>query len=405
MKNATPPLNVVSAEGCTLTLADGRKLIDGIASWWTACHGYRHPHIVTSVTAQINKLPHIMLGGLVHEQAERLAARLVRLLPGDLDHVFFSDSGSVAVEVALKMAVQYWLNRGEKNRRKFISFKNGYHGDTFAAMSVSDPVEGMHALFGDVLSRQHVLPLPDTRENQEIFLKTLLQHRNEIAAVIIEPLAQGAGGMRFHAPEILSFLRRSCDKNNVLLVFDEIMTGFRRLGPLFACEEADVMPDIITLGKALSAGTLPLAVTVAHRHVFEAFLSDDPKAAFMHGPTFMGNALACAAANASLDIFEREPRQIQVQQIEKTLRAGLEPCRKLQNVIDVRAKGAIGVIEFNQPTERDWLQSLLIDAGVWARPFGNILYLAPPFTVSNAELSTLIEAINKAAHAFAKRHS
>ena len=293
-------------------LADGRELIDGIASWWTACHGYNHPHIREAVARQLATMPHVMFGGLAHEQALTLARRLAALLPGDLDRVFFSDSGSVSVEVALKMAVQYWINRGVRGRTQFVAFKGGYHGDTTGAMAVCDPDDGMHALFAGLLPQQIIVDLPDTDERAAALDALLAERADTIAGIIVEPLVQGAGGMLFHDAATLKRLRALADKYDLLLIFDEIFTGFGRTGAMFACDAAGVTPDIVTLSKALTGGTLPLAATIATRKVFDAFWSDDPKAALMHGPTFMANALACAAANASLDLFEREPRLQQV---------------------------------------------------------------------------------------------
>ena len=304
MKHAAMPLAVASAEGVRLKLVDGRELIDGVSSWWTQCHGYNHPHIRAAVAGQLEKLPHVMLGGLANEQALTLVKRLAGLLPGDLDHVFLSESGSVSVEVAMKMAVQYWLNCGKEGRYRFVSFRFGYHGDTAACMSVCDPEEGMHGQFKGYLSEQIVLDVPRTENQRAAFQTVLKSRRDTIAAVMIEPLVQGAGGMKFHDAETLAFIRKACDAEDHLLILDEIMTGFGRTGSLFACEQARIVPDIVTLSKALSGGTLPLAATVASRRVYAAFLSDSSSTALMHGPTYMGNPLACATANASLDLFE-----------------------------------------------------------------------------------------------------
>jgi adenosylmethionine-8-amino-7-oxononanoate aminotransferase len=393
MATAPAPLQVARTEGVHIELADGRRLIDGCASWWTACHGYNHPHIRSSVEAQLARMPHVMLGGLVHEQVLTLADRLAKLLPGDLDHVFFSESGSVAVEVALKMAVQYWLNRGERRRRKFACFRHAYHGDTFAAMSVCDPEEGMHALFKGVLAEQVVFDVPSSDSERATFDRTLAKRAPELAGLIIEPLVQAAGGMKFHSPETLAHVVATARRHGLLVIFDEIATGFGRTGTMFACEQAHVVPDIMTLSKALTGGTLPLAATVARRHVYEAFLSADSSKALMHGPTFAGNALACAAANASLDLFETEPRLQQVAAIEAQLRAGLERCRALAGVADVRVKGAIGVVELKQAPDLDALRARFVDAGVWVRPFGNVIYLMPALTIGAADLQVLIDAV------------
>src|SRR3954463_4434675 len=318
-KTARMPLPVVRTQGSRIVLADGRELIDGIASWWTACHGYNHPHIRAAAERQLSRLPHVMVGGLVHEPALTLAQRLAALQPGDLDRVFFSDSGSVAVEVAMKMAVQFWLNRGVRTRKKFVSFTGGYHGDTTGAMAVCDPDGGMHALFRGLLPEHFVVDLLQDDESTAAFQRLLESRADEIAGIIVEPLVQGAGGMRFHDAEVLCRVRAAANRHDLLLIFDEIFTGFGRTGSMFACEAAGVVPDIITLSKALTGGTLPLAATIARRKVFDAFWSDDPKHALMHGPTYMANALACAAANASLDLFEREPRLRQVADISAAL--------------------------------------------------------------------------------------
>jgi adenosylmethionine-8-amino-7-oxononanoate aminotransferase len=312
MKTARPPLPVVGTHGSRITLADGRELIDGIASWWTACHGYNHPHIRTAVERQLAVMPHVMFGGLAHEPALTLARRLADLLPGDLERVFFSESGSVAVEVALKMAAQYWLNAGARGKTRFLAFTGGYHGDTTGAMAVCDPADGMHRLFRDLLPQHHIVDLPQDDATIAAFEHCLAAHAHELAGIIVEPLVQGAGGMRFHDAAVLRRLRDAADRHRLLLICDEIFTGFGRTGTMFACEAADVVPDIATLGKALTGGTLPLAATAARRHVFDAFWSDDPAHALMHGPTYMANPLACAAAIASLDLFETEPRLQQV---------------------------------------------------------------------------------------------
>lgn len=405
MKLAPAPIAVVGAEGARLKLADGRELIDGVSSWWTVCHGYNHPHIRDAVAAQLQAVPHVMLGGLATEPTLRLAKRLAGLLPGDLDHVFFSESGSVSVEIAMKMAVQYWINRGQKGRHRFVSFRFGYHGDTLAAMSVCDPEEGMHGLFKGYLPQQIIADVPRTKEQQAAFVRLLRAHRGEVAAVMIEPLVQGAGGMKFHEPEVLRFLRQACDEADCLLILDEIMTGFGRIGPMFACQEAEIVPDIITLSKALTGGTLPLAATVARKHVFEAFLSDDPSKALMHGPTYMGNALACAAANASLDLFEREPRLSQVRAIEAQLRAELEPCRHLTGVVDVRVRGALGVVQLSKAGEGPWFRSRFLQDSVWIRPFGDVVYVAPPFVISSEDLSRLTQAIQRHVSAWSQQRA
>ena len=395
MKTAAAPLPVVSSAGVRLTLADGRELIDGISSWWTACHGYSHPHIRAAVENQLAMLPHVMFAGLVHEPAARLAQRLARLLPGDLERVFFTESGSVAVEVALKIAIQYWRNQGRAEKQRVVYFRHGYHGDTFATMALCDPEEGMHTLFSGSMPDQIMAELPGDETMRRAFDLLLETHGERVAAVIIEPLVQGAGGMQMHDAETLAFVAAACQRHKVLLIADEIMTGFGRTGHMFACEEAGVLPDIVCLSKALTGGTLPLAATVARRHVFEAFLADDPGAALMHGPTYMANALACAAANASLDLFEREPRLAQVAAIEAQLRMELEPCRKLAGVADVRIKGAIGAVELFGAINLDGMRRRFAELGVWVRPFGRVAYLMPPFVIAKADLSVLTGALRQ----------
>jgi adenosylmethionine-8-amino-7-oxononanoate aminotransferase len=395
MKTAPPPLAVTATHGSRIVLADGRELIDGIASWWTACHGYNHPHIRAAVERQLAQMPHVMFGGLVHEPALTLARRLIGLLgPGDFDRVFFSDSGSVAVEVALKMAVQYWRNQG-RGRTRFLAFTGGYHGDTTGAMAVSDPQGSMHAAFRGLLPEQITVDLPVDEASSAAFMATLERYADELAAIIVEPLVQGASGMRFHDGAVLRALRAAADRHDLLLIFDEIFTGFGRTGALFAFQEAGVIPDIITLSKALTGGTLPLAATIAAKNVFEAFWSDDPAQALMHGPTFMANPLACAAANASLDLFEREPRLDQVAKISGALAAGLEPCRKLPGVKDVRVKGAIGVVELDRIENLNALRQRFVAEGVFIRPFGTVVYLTPAFTIAESELVTLTDAVRR----------
>ena len=393
MKTVMPPLAVSHTHGTRIGLADGRELIDGIASWWTACHGYNHPHIRAAVSSQLDLMPHVMFGGLTHKPALRLAERLVKMLPGDLDRVFFSDSGSVAVEVALKMATQYWLNKNVRKRSTFLAFKGGYHGDTIAAMSVSDPAEGMHKLFDGLLPKHFVIDLPSDEKTIAAFDKFLKEHAGELAGIIVEPLVQGAGGMLFHGQEVLQRIRAAADRYMLLLIADEIFTGFGRTGSMFACDSAGIVPDIITLSKALTGGTMALAATVARGKIFDAFWSDDPKHALMHGPTFMANPLACAAANASLDLFDLEPRLAQAMDISEGLEAGLAPSRDIAGVKDVRVKGAIGVVELDRIDDLNALKNRFVEAGVWVRPFNNIVYLTPALTISDEDLNTLTAAI------------
>lgn len=395
MKHVDPPLPVVATDGTRIHLADGRVLIDGIASWWTACHGYNHPHLRAALEAQAARMPHVMFGGLSHEPALTLAARLAKLLPGDLERVFFAESGSVAVEVAMKMAIQYWLNKGERGRSKILSFTGGYHGDTIATMAVCDPEEGMHSLFTGLLPEHFVQPLPRDGGSLAALENFLDRHEGQIAAILVEPLVQGAGGMVFHDASVLRTLRDLADRYSLLLIFDEIFTGFGRTGTMFACQAADVVPDIVTLSKALTGGTLPLSATIARARVFDAFWSDDPMAALMHGPTYMGNALACAVANASLDLFDSHPRMAQVAAINGWLKTGLERCRGLPGVIDVRTLGAIGVVQMDRIGDLRSLKRLLVAEGVWIRPFRDILYLTPAFTATEEDVMRLTGAITR----------
>ncbi|WP_267423426.1 adenosylmethionine--8-amino-7-oxononanoate transaminase [Methylobacterium sp. GC_Met_2] len=393
MRGAAPPLEAVATQGSRIILADGRELVDGIASWWTAVHGYNHPHIAQAVADQLARMPHVMFGGLTHQPAERLAARLAALLPGDLDHVFFSDSGSVAVEVALKMAAQMWLNRGVSGRTQVLAFRGGYHGDTMGAMSVCDPEEGMHRRFGAYLPTQIFCDLPRTAAETEALDAALARHRDTLAAVIVEPLVQGAGGMRMHPPEVLATVADLARRYGLPLIADEIFTGFGRTGTLFACEQAGIVPDILCLSKALTGGTMALAATIARTEVFEAFWSEDPAAALMHGPTFMANPLACAAANASLDLFETEPRLAQAHAIAARFTDGLEILRRMPGVVDVRVLGAIGAVQFAEAPDLAALKARLLARGVWVRPFGDIVYLTPALTIGAADLDRLIEAV------------
>lgn len=395
MKTARPPLPVVATRGSRLILADGRELVDGLASWWTACHGYNHPHIADALRAQVETMPHVMFGGLAHEPAYRLAARLAKRLPGDLDHVFFAESGSVSVEIAMKMALQFQINRGVEGRTKFLAFRGGYHGDTLATMTVCDPEEGMHSLFAGVMPEQVIADLPRDAASEAALDALLTARGHEIAAILIEPLVQGAGGMLLHSPEVLRTLRRLADKHGVLLIFDEIFTGFGRTGTLFAMQAAGIEPDIVTLSKALTGGTLPLSAAVASRKVFEAFWSDDPGAALMHGPTYMANPLACAAANASLDLFEDGSWAANVARVSAALADGLEPCRAGRGVVDIRTLGAIGVVEFDAPVAVGALCARFAELGVWIRPMGKVVYLTPAFNTPDEDLERLTAAIRQ----------
>jgi len=393
MKTMPPPLPVVSTKGCRITLADGRELIDGISSWWSACHGYNHPHILAAIEAQLRIMPHVMFGGLVHEPALMLAKRVAKMT--GLARVFFADSGSVAVEVALKMALQYWRIGGKPNKDRFICFKDGYHGDTLGAMSVSDPEKSLHKAFRNSVIKQYVLELPHDEYGFAEFDSLLQGVCGNVAGLIIEPLVQGAGGMRFHSADMLGEIHRIAKKHNILFIADEIATGFGRTGNMFACEEAGIVPDIMCIGKGLTGGTITLAATLTQDVIFDAFYSDHSDHAFMHGPTYMANPLACAAANASLDLFESEPRLEQVEKIEAQLQEQLEACRHLPHVIDVRVKGAIGVVQMESGFDVYSLRDRFIEQGVWVRPFKDIIYLMPPLSISTEELSILTDSVAK----------
>ncbi len=394
MQTAPAPLKVARTSGCKIILEDGRELIDGISSWWSACHGYNHPHIVEAMEKQLRTMPHVMFAGLVHEQAARLATRLCEITPEGLNKVFFADSGSVAVEIALKMALQYWRNIGKSNKDRFICFRNGYHGDTLGAMSVSDPEKSIHKAFRNSIIKQYVLEIPSDEYSFAEFDSLLSGIHSNIAGLIIEPLVQGAGGMKFHSADTVAEIYRIAKKHNILFIADEIATGFARTGSMFACDEAAVTPDIMCLGKALTGGAITLGATIATDEIFNSFLSDKPEDAFMHGPTFMANPLACSAANASLDLFEREPRLAQVEKIEEQLASQLNDCKGLEGVVDVRVKGAIGVIQVDTSKIDIYaLRPKFVAHGVWLRPFKDVIYLMPPLTISEHDLNALTGAV------------
>jgi adenosylmethionine-8-amino-7-oxononanoate aminotransferase len=398
---AGPLFPVEGARGAMLRLGDGRELVDGMSSWWSAIHGYRHPHIEAAVRAQLERLPHVMFGGLTHEPAVALCERLLAMAPGPLERAFLSDSGSVAVEIAIKLALQYWHARGQPRRQRLLALRGAYHGDTFGAMAVCDPVTGMHTLFSGVLAQHLFAERPrcrfeePCREGDYRELASLLrEHRGELAALIVEPIVQGAGGMWFYAPDYLRRARELCDEHGVLLIADEIATGFGRTGRMFACEHAGVAPDLLCVGKALTGGTMSLAATLASADVCDAIARGEP-GVFMHGPTFMGNPLACAAANASLDLLASEPWRERVAAIEAGLRAGLAPCRELPAVADVRVLGAIGVVELHEPVDMTVVQPAFVEAGVWIRPFGRLVYTMPPYVIERAQLDHLTRAIGQ----------
>jgi adenosylmethionine-8-amino-7-oxononanoate aminotransferase len=397
---ASPLFGVASAFGARLRLEDGRELVDGMSSWWSVIHGYRHPRIEAAVKDQLERLPHVMFGGLTHEPAVRLCERLAERAPGGLERVFLSDSGSVAVEIALKLALQVWQARGRPERRRMLALRGGYHGDTFGAMAVCDPVTGMHGLFAGSLTPQLFAERPARRfgercgpEDLADLERLFAEHQGELAAVIVEPIVQGAGGMWFYSADYLRALRRLCDASGVLLIADEIATGFGRTGRLFACEHAGIAPDILCVGKALTGGTLTLAATLASDEVCRAIAEGEP-GVFMHGPTFMGNALACAAANASLDLLETGAWCEQVAAIEGALQAGLAACRELPAVADVRVLGAIGVVELHEPVDMERVAPAFVERGIWIRPFGRLVYTMPPYVIEAGDLRRLTDGIH-----------
>lgn len=402
-RSGVPPHPVVGASGVRLTLADGRTVIDGMASWWSAIHGYNHPALNAAAAGQLAQMAHVMFGGLTHEPAVRLAELLVRITPGPLTRVFFSDSGSVSVEVAIKMALQHALGTGRPGRRRLLTIRGGYHGDTFAAMSVCDPVNGMHHLFTGVLPQQLFAARPRTRFGDPYDpadaaeLAALLErHRDEIAAVIIEPVVQGAGGMWFYAPEFVAAVRELCDDHGVLLILDEIATGFGRTGALFAAEHAGIAPDIMCLGKAMTGGYVSMAATLCTDAVADGIAAGGERV-LMHGPTFMGNPLAAAISRASIELLLDSPWQERVSAIQRALTVGLAPARGLPGVADVRVLGAIGVIEASDPIDIRRVQDLLLASGVWLRPFGRLLYTMPPYVIDEGDLATLTTAMVEAA--------
>ena len=396
-----PAYEVVSAEGVYLQLADGKRLIDGMSSWWCAIHGYNHPILNTAAKDQIDRMSHVMFGGITHAPAVSLCEKLVDITPQGLNKVFLSDSGSVSVEVAIKMAFQYWISQGQPEKNKLLSLKGGYHGDTFAAMSVTDPVNGMHHIFDQVLPQHYFAPKPEIKFNQKWnntdiaeFKAILATNHQQIAAVILEPIVQGAGGMNFYSPEYLKQVRKLCTQYNVLLIADEIATGFGRTGKLFACEWAGICPDIMCLGKSLTGGYMTLAATLCNDEVSRG-ICDGEAGCFMHGPTFMGNPLACSVANASIDLLLSQDWYANIDRIESVLQQHIQAFSDLDTVAETRVLGAIGVIEMKDPVNLAEIQRQFVEQGIWVRPFGKLVYVMPPFVITNPELELLMKGIYK----------
>ncbi len=393
----TPVVPVESADGVRLKLTDGRELVEGMSSWWAALHGYNHPKLIAAAQEQLATMPHVMFGGITHKPAIELCRRLVEMTPEPLQTVFLADSGSVSVEAAIKMAVQFWHCQGENQRNSLLTIRGGYHGDTFGAMSVCDPVNGMHGLFRGQLMKHIFVERPicrfeDPWDEKYIaeFEQTLKEHHKEMVGVILEPIVQGAGGMYFYSPDYLRRVSELCKEYDVLLILDEIATGFGRTGKMFACEFADIVPDIMTVGKALTGGTMTLAATICTEHVSHTICN---AGVFMHGPTFMGNPLACHVACASLDILATGEWKQQVSRIAHALEEGLAPCREMDSVADVRVLGAIGVIELKEPVDMQTLQPRIVEEGIWVRPFGKLIYAMPPFVMNNEDLAFLCKGL------------
>jgi adenosylmethionine-8-amino-7-oxononanoate aminotransferase len=399
MLNPSPVFAVASAEGVTLTLETGEKLIDGMSSWWTCIHGYNHPVLNQAVTDQLKKMSHVMFGGLTHRPAVELAKKLIDLTADNLQHVFFADSGSVAVEVSIKMALQYWVAQGKAEKHKLLTVRNGYHGDTFGAMSVCDPVNGMHEMFTHRLAENIFVEAPNCKPEDDWKIETiapfeqaLVKNKQQIAAVILEPIVQNAGGMRIYCAEYLRQVSRLCKQHHVLLILDEIATGFGRTGSFFAYQQADIEPDILVLGKTLTGGYMTLAATLASTNVAQG-MSADKQGVLMHGPTFMANPLACSVANASIDLLLQSNWQQNIAAIEQQLRKELARCTDLNIVKDVRCKGAIGIVELHDPIDIFWMQPRFVELGVWIRPFNKLVYLMPPYIINKEELHKLTQAV------------